>query len=130
MDDEVLEAEVVFRHAVEEAKNELILGRESAEKNQLNRALGATVAVVIVALLLSHIITTPLENDINENNSEGYPPIWERYLSDFTTDDAHSFVLQNGTLTGPDGASLWSGTHNFVEFEYLSMKVVPLLMEW
>ena len=92
MDDEVLEAEVVFRHAVENAKNELKFDRERAEKNQLNRALGATVAVVIVALLLSHIITTPLENEINENNSEGYPPIWERYLSDFTTDDAHSFV--------------------------------------
>ncbi|MAV07332.1 MAG: hypothetical protein CMA29_05520, partial [Euryarchaeota archaeon] len=69
MDDEVLEAEVVFRHAVEDAKNELKFDRERAEKNQLNRALGATVAVVIVALLLSHIITTPLENEINENNS-------------------------------------------------------------
>ena len=49
MDDEVLEAEVVFRHAVEDAKNELKFDRERAEKNQLNRALGATVAVVIVA---------------------------------------------------------------------------------
>ncbi|MEC9118827.1 MAG: CocE/NonD family hydrolase, partial [Candidatus Thermoplasmatota archaeon] len=117
MDDEVLEAEVVFRHAVEDAKNKLKFDRERAEKIQLNRALGATVAVVIVALLLSHIITTPLENEINENNSDGFPPIWERYLADFTTDDVHSFVLQNGTLTGPDGASLWSGTHNFVEFE-------------
>ncbi|MEC7688730.1 MAG: hypothetical protein VX514_06750, partial [Candidatus Thermoplasmatota archaeon] len=65
MDDEVLEAEVVFRHAVEDAKNELKFDREREEKNQLNRALGATVAVVIVALLLSHIITTPLENEIN-----------------------------------------------------------------
>ena len=68
MDDEVLEAEVVFRHAVEDAKKELKFDRERAEKIQLNRALGATVAVVIVALLLSHIITTPLENEINENN--------------------------------------------------------------
>ena len=102
MGDEILEAEVVFRRAVKDAENELTAQRELAEKNQLNRALGATVAVVIVALLLSHIITTPLENEINENNSDGYPPIWERYLADFTTDDVHSYVLQNGTLTGPD----------------------------
>ena len=96
MDDEVLEAEVVFRRAVEDAKNELTFSRELAEKNQLNRALGASVAVVIVALLLSHIITTPLENDINENNSEGYPPIWERYLSDFTTDESEDGVVVFG----------------------------------
>ncbi len=120
MGDEVLEAEVVFEQALENAKRELSdndIKRELSDKKQLNAAMGATMAVVIAALLLSHIITAPLENEINENNSDGFPPIWERYLADFTTNDAHSFVLQNGTLTGPDGASLWTGTHHFVEFE-------------
>ena len=46
----------------------------------------------------------------------GFSSIWERYLADFTTDDVHSTVLK-WNLTGPNGASLWSGTHNFVEFE-------------
>ena len=83
----------------------------------MNSAFGATIAFVIVAMLVSHIFSTPLKNEIDDNNSNSYPLIWERYLEDFTTDDVHSYILQNGTLTGPDGANMWSGTHHFVEFD-------------
>ena len=68
MADEVLEAELVFANAIDDAKKELLKENNTSEKNQLNYAMGATVAVVIVALLLSHIITTPLENEINIKN--------------------------------------------------------------
>ena len=87
------------------------------ERRQLNSAFGATIAFVIVAMLVSNIFSPPLKNEIDDNNSNSYPPIWERYLEDFTTDDVHSYILQNGTLTGPDGANMWSGTHHFVEFD-------------
>ena len=86
------------------------------ERRQLNSAFGATIAFVIVAMLVSNIFSPPLKNEIDDNNSNSYPPIWERYLEDFTTDDVHSYILQNGTLTGPDGANMWSGMHHFVEF--------------
>ena len=80
-------------------------------------AFGGLVAVGIVGLLLSQILTSSLISQITGNDADGYPPIWERHLSDFTTDDAHSYVLQNGSFTGPNGESLWSGTHHFVQFD-------------
>jgi hypothetical protein len=80
-------------------------------------ALGGLVAVGIVALLVSQILTSSLMGQIAGNDIDEYPPIWERHLIDFVTDDAHSYVLSNGSLTGPNGESLWSGTHHFVEFE-------------
>ena len=46
-----------------------------------------------------------------------YVPIEERYKQDFVTNGSHSYILENGTLTGPEGAQLWSGTHHFVDFE-------------
>ncbi len=89
-----------------------------ADRRELNQVLGVTVAIVIAALLLSHIITAPLEQGLDDGGwGDEFPPIWERYLADFNTNESHSFVLQNGTLTGPDGALLWSGTHHFVEFD-------------
>ena len=53
----------------------------------------------------------PLEEDLDDGGwGDEFPPIWERYLADFNTNESHSFVLQNGTLTGPDGALLWSAS--------------------
>ena len=82
----------------------------------LNTALGASIAIALVFLVLSRIIGAPLEDQIADE-SEGYTPIWERYLEDYVTDGENSYILENGTLRGPDGALLWSGTHHFVEFE-------------
>ena len=80
-------------------------------------ALGGVVAIGIVALLVSQILTSSLVNQISKDQIGDYPPIWERHLVDFVTDDSHSYVLNNGSLTGPNGESLWSGTHHFVEFD-------------
>ena len=80
-------------------------------------ALGSLVAVGIVALLLSQILTSSLIGQANGNDVDEYPPIWERHLIDFVTDDVHSYVLNNGSLAGPNGESLWSGTHHFVDFD-------------
>ena len=117
MDERVLDAELSEEESeVLDAVLDIDNANERRERRQLNSAFGATIAFVIVAMLVSHIFSTPLKNEIYDNNSNSYPPIWERYLEDFTTDDVHSYILQNGTLTGPDGANIWSGTHHFVEF--------------
>ena len=107
MDGQVLEAELVEEWP----------GKKSDATRSLNAALGATIAVVLVFLLMSRVIGAPLEEQAIEESMEGYTPIAERYLENYYTDDQNSYVLENGSLTGPDGASLWLGTHHFVEFE-------------
>ena len=107
MDGQVLEAELVEEWP----------GKKSDATRSLNAALGATIAVVLVFLLMSRVIGAPLEEQAIEESMEGYTPIAERYLKNYYTDDQNSYVLENGTLKGPDGASLWLGTHHFVEFE-------------
>jgi predicted acyl esterase len=107
MDGQVLEAELVEEWP----------GKKSDATRSLNAALGATIAVVLVFLLMSRVIGAPLEEQAIEESMEGYTPIAERYLKNYYTDDQNSYVLENGSLTGPDGASLWLGTHHFVEFE-------------
>ena len=107
MDEQVLEAELVEEWP----------GKKSDATRSLNAALGATIAVVLVFLLMSRVIGAPLEEQAIEESMEGYTPIAERYLENYYTDDQNSYVLENGSLTGPDGASLWLGTHHFVEFE-------------
>ena len=117
MDERVLDAELSEEESeVLDAVLDIDNANERRERRQLNSAFGATIAFVIVAMMVSHIFSAPLKNEIYDDNSISYPPIWERYLEDFTTDDVHSYILQNGTLTGPDGANIWSGTHHFVEF--------------
>ncbi|MGB0474803.1 MAG: CocE/NonD family hydrolase [Candidatus Poseidoniaceae archaeon] len=107
MDEQVLVAELV---------DEWPNNKASATRS-LNAALGATIAVVLVFLLMSRVIGAPLEEKAIEESMEGYTPISERYLQNYYTEDQNSYVLKNGSLTGPDGASLWLGTHHFVEFE-------------
>ncbi len=107
MDGQVLEAELVEEWP----------GKKSDATRSLNAALGATIAVVLVFLLMSRVIGAPLEEQAIEESMEGYTPIAERYLKNYYTEDQNSYVLENGTLKGPDGASLWLGTHHFVEFE-------------
>ena len=88
------------------------------ERFSLNAVFGATIALAIVFLLLSRVIGGPLEDAMaNQSTIEENVPIEERYKQDFVTDGSHSYILKNGTLTGPDGAKLWSGTHHFVDFE-------------
>ncbi len=107
MDEQVLVAEIVDEWP----------GNKSSATRSLNAALGATIAVVLVFLLMSRVIGAPFEHQAIEESIEGYTPIAERHLKNYYTDDQNSYVLKNGSLTGPDGASLWLGTHNFVEFE-------------
>ena len=107
MDEPVLEAELVEQWP----------GKQNQSKSSLNAALGGTVAIVLVFLLLSRTIGAPLEDTAIEESMEGYTPIAERYLEDYYTEGENSYILENGTMTGPDGASLWLGTHYFVDFE-------------
>ena len=108
--DEVLEAVIIS-----EAVDFFTPGKRFRKAGRW--ALGGVVAIGIVALLVSQILTSSLVSQITNDQSGDYPPIWERHLTDFVTDDSHSYVLDNGSLTGPNGESLWSGTHHFVEFD-------------
>ena len=107
MDEQVLVAELVDEWP----------GNKASATRSLNAALGATIAVVLVFLLMSRVIGAPLQEKAIEESMEGYTPIAERYNKNYYTEDQNSYVLKNGSLTGPDGASLWLGTHHFVEFE-------------
>ena len=107
MEEQVYEAELV---------DEAALSGSSATRS-LNTALGATVAVVLVFLMMSRAIGAPLQDQAIEESLDGYTPIADRHLQNYYTDDQNSYVLKNGSLRGPDGASLWLGTHHFVEFE-------------
>tara|TARA_B100000683_G_C12506732_1_gene559338 strand:- start:1213 stop:3096 length:1884 start_codon:yes stop_codon:yes gene_type:complete len=94
------------------------LPRKSSEATRsLNAALGATIAVVLVFLMISRIVGAPLEDQAVDESMEGYTSIADRHLKPYFTSGENSYVLENGSLTGPDGASLWLGTHHFVEFE-------------
>ena len=107
MDEQVLEAELVKALPVDKPNS----------TNSLNAAIGSTIAVVLVFLMLSRTIGAPLEEQAIEESIDGYTPIWERFTKDYITGGENSYVLENGTLTGPDNASLWLGTHHFVEFD-------------
>jgi len=108
MDEPVLEAELIEEWP----------GKKVNSSASSNAALGATIAVVLVFLLLSRVIGAPLEEQaIEESIEEGYTSIADRYLMNYNTVEQNSYVLENGSMTGPDGASLWTGTHHFVEFD-------------
>ena len=107
MEEQVYEAELVDEAAVS----------DNGATRSLNTALGATIAVVLVFLMMSRAIGAPLQDQAIEESLDGYTPIADRHLQNYYTDDQNSYVLKNGSLTGPDGASLWLGTHHFVEFE-------------
>ena len=107
MEEQVYEAELADKAAVP----------DSGATRSLNTALGATVAVVLVFLMMSRAIGAPLQDQAIEESLDGYTPIADRHLQNYYTDDQNSYVLKNGSLRGPDGASLWLGTHHFVEFE-------------
>ena len=107
MEEQIYEAELVDEAAVS----------GSGATRSLNTALGATIAVVLVFLMMSRAIGAPLQDQAIEESLDGYTPIADRHLQNYYTDDQNSYVLKNGSLRGPDGASLWLGTHHFVEFE-------------
>ena len=107
MEEQIYEAELVDKAAVS----------GSGATRSLNTALGATIAVVLVFLMMSRAIGAPLQDQAIEESLDGYTPIADRHLQNYYTDDQNSYVLKNGSLRGPDGASLWLGTHHFVEFE-------------
>ena len=98
--DEILEAVIVS-----EAVDFITPGKGFRKVHRW--ALGGLVAIGIVGLLLSQILTSSLVGQISGDQVEDYPPIWDRHLTDFVTDDAHSYVLKNGSLTGPNGEVLW-----------------------
>ena len=75
MDEQVLEAELA---------NSLPVDKPNST-NSLNAAIGATIAVVLVFLMLSRTIGAPLEEQAIEESMDGYTPIWERYMDDYNT---------------------------------------------
>ena len=89
----------------------------TSDTRSLNAVLGGTIAIAIVFLLMSKVIGTIVEEFTMDESMVEYVPIEDRYKQDFVTDGSHSYILENGTLTGPEGAQLWSGTHHFVDFE-------------
>ncbi|MBK29559.1 MAG: hypothetical protein CMB49_02460 [Euryarchaeota archaeon] len=90
---------------------------EAKSGDSLNLALGATLAVVMVFILMSRVVGAPLEEEAIDELVEQNNPIWDRHKLDFSTNGSHSYVLENGTKTGPDGQQLWTGTHHFVNFD-------------
>ena len=114
MDEPVLEAELIEEWP----------GKKANSSASSNAALGATIAVVLVFLLLSRVIGAPLEEQaIEESLQEGYTPIADRYLKNYNTTEQYSYVLENGSMTGPDGASLWTGTHP-VSYTHLTLPTI------
>lgn len=108
MDEPVLEAELIEEWP----------GKKTKSGASSNAALGATIAVVLIFLLLSRVIGAPLEDQaVEESLEERYTSIADRYLQNYNTVEQNSYVLENGSMTGPNGASLWTGTHHFVEFD-------------
>ena len=89
----------------------------TSDTRSLNAVLGGTIAIAIVFLLMSKVIGTIVEEFTMDESMVEYVPIEDRYKQGFVTDGSHSYILENGTLTGPEGAQLWSGTHHFVDFE-------------
>jgi len=90
---------------------------EETDNSPLSIALGSTIAIAIAFLMLSYPLGTPLIEQISEDVSSEDIKIWERHLQDYVTNGSHSYILENGTLRGPNNQSLWSGTHHFVDFE-------------
>ncbi len=91
---------------------------ERRDLAQLNRLLGATGAVTVLLILLAATIGQSVIDGLEDDtDAAAWPAIWERHLAPFVTDGENSFLLVNGTLRGPDNATLWDGTHHFVEFD-------------
>ena len=107
MDATLLDAEEGGEVVLAEAKN----------SESLNLALGATLGVIVIFILMSRVIGAPFEEEAIVELIEENTPIWERYTQNFESNGSHSYVLENGTKTGPDGQQLWTGTHYFVDFD-------------
>ena len=74
--DEILEAVIVS-----EAVDFFTPGKRFRKAGRW--ALSGLVAIGIVALLVSQILTSSLVNQISKDQIGDYPPIWERHLVDF-----------------------------------------------
>ena len=66
MDEQVLEAELAKTLPVDKPNS----------TNSLNAAIGATIAVVLVFLMLSRTIGAPLEEQAIDESIDGHTPIW------------------------------------------------------
>ena len=70
MEEQIYEAELVDKAAVS----------GNGATRSLNTALGATIAVVLVFLMMSRAIGAPLQDQAIEESLDGYTPIADRHL--------------------------------------------------
>ena len=75
MEEQIYEAELVDEAAVS----------GSGATRSLNTALGATIAVVLVFLMMSRAIGAPLQDRAIEESLDGYTPIADRHLQNYYT---------------------------------------------
>ena len=84
MEEQVYEAELVDGAALS----------DNGATRSLNTALGATIAVVLVFLMMSRSIGAPLQDQAVEESFDGYTPIADRHLKNYYTDGQNSYVLK------------------------------------
>ncbi len=97
----------------------ILLDVEKDTSKSFNAVLGATIAFCIVFLIISATINNNISAIVdNENDSsDTYVSLYNRYLEDYVTDGEHGQVLENGTYTLLETANEWNSTHHFVEYE-------------
>jgi len=115
---DVLEADLAEAVEAVMVEDPSQLAAERRDLLDFNMALASIAIIIALATILSVVLDGEIAENLTGDEPVGeYTPIWERYLQDYTTNGDHSYILENGTLAGPNGESVWSGTHHFVEFE-------------
>ncbi len=90
---------------------------QRADNQSFNAVLGSTIAVCLVFLFVSALFGDSLvTNTQDSSEAEGYVPIWERYLEDYSVDGDFGYVLETGQYTILETANEWNSTHHFVEY--------------
>lgn len=85
---------------------------------QFNTVLGATIAVAIVFLFVSAVLTNAVLDIISEEdqNVGVRVPVWERSTQAYETSGEFGMVLETGQYDILPTANEWNSTHTFVEY--------------
>ncbi len=90
-----------------------------SSKRELDMALGATVAITIIFIILAagfgHVVESTVNGESSENTGVRVPT-WERHNLDYVTNMSHGFVMEFGSYQPLATANEWNSTHVFVEF--------------
>ena len=108
MADDVFEAEILDEGGAEERR----------EKNQLNGALGATLAIVVLFLILAATVGVPsdLMGSGDSNNTHWLPPVEERAGKNYDDSDVFSRVS-------------WNGSHGIGEVQSIFVEVPAITLK-